>query len=124
MSNIRLTEDVEALLAAQRSPDMADLARGLCRLILTLFPDPVVTVEGRDIGFGFDAGYKGLVFTVAPASRHVTLGISHAAGLADPAGLLEGSGRVHRHVKLRRPADLDRAELRDLMARALAARTP
>ena len=37
----------------------------------------------------------------------------------DPAGLLEGSGKVHRHLKIRQPADLDRPDLRDLMTAAL-----
>ena len=35
------------------------------------------------------------------------------------AGLLEGAGKVHRHHKLRTHADLERPELRALMAAAL-----
>jgi hypothetical protein len=119
----RLDDRVEAVLAAAQ-PHIAQLGHNLCHQILALLPDAVVTVGGNDIGFGFDTGYKGLVFTVAPARQHVTLGISHGVGLPDPAGLLEGTGKVHRHVKLRRPDDLDRPELRDLMAAALANRTP
>lgn len=33
---------------------------------------------------------------------------------------MEGTGRVHRHVKLRQAADLDRPELRRLMDAAMA----
>jgi hypothetical protein len=118
-----LNDDVEAVLSA-RQPSIGQLGRDLCHRILTLFPDAVVTVDGNDIGFGFDTGYRGLVFTVAPARQHVTLGISHGASLPDPAGLLEGTGKVHRHVKIRRPEDLQRPELHDLMATALANRKP
>jgi hypothetical protein len=110
--------DVQRLLAAQ-NPAMGELAGALCALILELYPDAVVTVDGGDIGFGATAGYKGLVFTVAPHARHVTMGVAGGASLPDPAGLLAGTGKVHRHVKLREPADLDRPELRDLMAAAL-----
>lgn len=123
VSGDALGDDVEAVLATQQQ-SIARLGRDLCRRILALFPNAVVTVDGTDIGFGFDTGYKGLVFTVAPARQHVTLGISHGVGLPDPAGLLEGTGKVHRHVKIRRPDDLQRPELHDLMATALANRTP
>jgi hypothetical protein len=111
--------DIERLLDAQ-SPAIGALAGSVCSLILDLYPDAVVTVDGGDVGFGATTGYKGLVFTVSPHAKHVTLGIAGGASLPDPAGLLEGSGKVHRHLKLREPADLDRPELRDLMTAALA----
>jgi hypothetical protein len=115
---MRLGADVQQLLAAQ-DPAIGDLAGTLCAVILGLYPDAVVTVDGGDIGFGSTTGYKGLVFTVSPHARHVTLGFAGGASLPDPAGILEGGGRVHRHLKLRAPADLDRPEVRDLMAAAV-----
>jgi hypothetical protein len=115
---VRMNADVQRLLAAQ-DPAIGALADALCTVILGLYPEAVVSVDGKDIGFGATAGYKGLVFVVSPHAKHVTLGIAHGAGLPDPAGLLEGAGKVHRHVKLRTPADLDRPELLDLMAAAL-----
>jgi hypothetical protein len=115
---VRMNADAQRLLAAQ-DPAIGALAGEACAVILGLYPDAVVTVDGGDIGFGATTGYKGLVFTVSPHAKHVTLGIAHGAGLTDPAGLLEGTGKVHRHVKLRKPADLARPELRDLMAAAL-----
>ena len=113
-----LNADVQRLLAAQ-SPAIGDLAGTVCALILELYPDAVVTVDGGDIGFGATTGYTGLVFTVSPHGKHVTLGLAGGAGLPDPAGILEGRGRVHRHIKLREPADLDRSEVRDLMVAAV-----
>jgi hypothetical protein len=114
-----MNDDVERLLAT-REPRVAELARHLCALVLQMYPDAVVTVDGGDIGFGSGTGYKGLVFVVAPHSRHVNLGIWGGAGLPDPAGLMEGTGKVHRHVKIRQTSDLDRPELRELMEAALA----
>lgn len=110
---------VERLLASRPEP-VAELARRLCELALEVYPGAVVTVDGNDIGFGVSTGYKGLVFVVSPHSQHVNLGIAHGASLPDPAGLMEGTGKVHRHVKVRHPADLERPELRDLMVAALA----
>lgn len=93
--------------------------RATFALINELYPDAVVTVDGGDVGFGSGSGYKGLVFVVSPHGRHVTLGLANGASLPDPAGLMEGKGRVHRHVKLHEPADVERPELRELMIRAL-----
>lgn len=100
----------------------SDLAQQTRSLILSLFPDAVVTEEGGDTGFGTSTGYKGLCFVVTPHANWVTLGIDHGIGLPDPAGLMEGSGKVHRHVKIRSSADLERPELWDLLLSRLALR--
>jgi hypothetical protein len=113
--------DVQELLAAQ-DPAMNRLADELCTLIGQMYPDAVVTVRDGDIGFGATTGYKGLVFVVSPHAKHVTLGLAGGASLPDPAGLMEGRGKVHRHIKMRESADLDRPELRELMAEAMSQR--
>jgi len=102
--------------------NVEDLAQRTRDLILSLFPDAVVTEEGGDTGFGTSTGYKGLCFVVTPHKSWVTLGIDHGVGLPDPAGLMEGAGKVHRHVKIRSVADLERPELRALLLARLAAR--
>ena|SRR5215472_2157226 len=120
-----MNDDVERAVDSC-PPAVRDLARRACSTVLAVFPDAVVTVEnqnprfGTTIGFGTTTGYRGLRFTVTPQRTHVTLGIAHGADLPDPGGLLEGTGKVHRHVKLRQLQDLDRPELRDLMAAAMA----
>jgi hypothetical protein len=116
-----MDEAVKRLLDAQE-PDIGELARRLIALIDDLYPDAVVSVDGGDIGFGSGAGYKGLVFVVAPHAQHVTLGLARGVDLPDPAGLMEGRGKVHRHVKIRQESDLERAELRALMTAAVDSR--
>lgn len=95
-----------------------DTARAAHRMILEIFPDAIQSDDGKDFGFGFATGYKGLIFVITPARSHVTLGVAHAMALPDPTGLLEGRGAVHRHVKLRSP---DEAQARPLRALAKAA---
>jgi hypothetical protein len=114
-----MNDEVEKLLATGE-PGVAGLARRLCELILELYPDAVVSVDRNHIGFGSTTGYKGLVFVVALHSKHVNLGVYGGATLADPAGLMEGTGKVHRHVKIRRAGDLERPELPALMVAALS----
>jgi hypothetical protein len=113
-----MNDDVERLLAA-RQPQIAELARQVCALILQMYPDAMVTVDNGYIGFGSGRGYKGLVFVVGPHSKHVTLGLYGGVELPDPAGLMEGTGKVHRHVKIRQASDLEKQELRELMTAAL-----
>ena len=51
---------------------------------------------------------------------HASVGFFHGAELADPARLLEGSGKRMRHVKLRPDADVDSEALAALVAASYA----
>jgi hypothetical protein len=53
-------------------------------------------------------------------TAHVNVGFFQGATLADPEGLLEGTGRFMRHVKLRPGHDVDAAALERLIRRAYA----
>lgn len=48
-------------------------------------------------------------------TAHASVGFFHGASLPDPAGLLEGSGKRMRHVKLRPGAELDEQALTALI---------
>jgi hypothetical protein len=64
---------------------------------------PVACVE--DAPFGYVNAFKG----------HVNVGFFYGALLEDPAGLLEGSGKRMRHVKLKPGENLDAQGLRNLI---------
>jgi len=49
---------------------------------------------------------------------HVNVGFFRGAKIADPDGLLEGTGKFMRHVKLRPERDLDATALRKLIETA------
>jgi hypothetical protein len=49
---------------------------------------------------------------------HVNVGFFNRAALADPAGLLEGTGKNMRHVKLQPGREVDTAALDDLIEAA------
>jgi hypothetical protein len=53
-------------------------------------------------------------------TSHVNVGFFHATALADPAGLLEGTGRFMRHVKLRPGTETNAAALSRLIDLAYA----
>lgn len=54
---------------------------------------------------------------------HVQFGFFYGARLDDPRGLLQGSAKYVRHVKLRQPADLQPTAFKALLKQALA-KTP
>jgi hypothetical protein len=51
-------------------------------------------------------------------TSHVNVGFYQGSALPDPGGLLQGTGRFMRHVKLRPGSDGDVSLLRDLIERA------
>jgi hypothetical protein len=57
---------------------------------------------------------------VDSCTGHVNVGFYYGALLADPAGLLEGSGKWMRHVKLRPGQSVDDVALRGLIDAAYA----
>jgi hypothetical protein len=57
---------------------------------------------------------------VAAFAAHVNVGFFHGAALPDPHGLLTGSGKRMRHVKLHWGQPIDEVALRDLIAAAYA----
>lgn len=52
-------------------------------------------------------------------SAHVNVGFFRGAALPDPRGLLEGTGKFMRHVKLRPGEEVDAAALRQLIDAAV-----
>ena len=82
--------------------------RGCGADVLELLHDrhPVACVE--DAAFGY----------VNAFSAHVNVGFFHGATLDDPAGLLEGTGKAMRHVKVRWGETVNAVALEELIAAA------
>jgi hypothetical protein len=75
-----------------------------------LIHDGCPTACAGDAAFAYVGAYTG----------HASIGFFHGAALPDPAGLLEGTGKRMRHVKLRPGAEVDEEALRALIAAAYA----
>jgi hypothetical protein len=109
------------LLIAAAAPDVRELAVRTRELVRSVLPDDVLeTADGNDIGFGSTAGYEGLICVISLYSRWVNLGVADGSTLPDPHGLLQGSGKRHRYVRITQPADLDQPGLRELLLAATA----
>lgn len=85
-----------------------------------LFHDGCPTVCVEDAPFAYVNAFR----------AHVNVGFFHGASLADPAGMLQGTGKFMRHVKLKPDLAVDASSLeqlilaayRDIVARLRAAR--
>lgn len=54
-------------------------------------------------------------------SEHISVEFTHGAALDDPMGVLEGSGKLRRHIKLRSMGDILAKDVEGYIARAFAA---
>ena len=70
------------------------------------------------IGYGSSDRLRDGIFHIAVYAKHVNLGFSHGATLADPLGILKGTGNQIRHISIKTPADLARPEICAYIRRA------
>lgn len=93
-----------ALHPGQREP-----ADGLRQLIKRAAPKIHESIKWRMPCFEQD----GLVCAIMAAKKHVSLGFYKGARLSDPDGLLEGTETNLRHIKVRTPKDIHKAQFTD-----------
>jgi hypothetical protein len=91
LDDIRLTHE-----------SLHDLTLAIRKTVLGLRPRVDEEVKYGGIMFAAPLGFCGL-FVYA---EHVSIEFGKGCELDDPAGLLEGSGKLRRHLKLRTKADL------------------
>jgi len=95
-------EDVERLLGSH-APEIAATARALRSAIRDAAPEYVEHVDfgNKLIAFGRTMQMRDLAFAVIPHTAHVNLQLADGVDLPDPDGLVEGTGKRIRHVKVR-----------------------
>ena len=97
-----LEADVDRLLA-EHTADLQAIERALRATIRAEFPDAVEQVDfsNKLIAFGRSMRMRGLLFAIIAHKEWVNLQLADGAELADPDGLIEGTGKRIRHVKIR-----------------------
>ena len=115
-------------LFAPYPAEVRELAMRARELMRELLPDAAEEIDTKPplLGYTYRPGtYKGLILAIMPQKGYVNVVFSKGVELLelDSAGLLEGTGKVARHVKVRDADRLDHPQLRALVT-AAAARTP
>lgn len=115
------SQAVEAFLAGY-SPEVRSLTFQARALVLGVMPNAIeqVDVPGKLLGYGRAATYAGTICVIMPLKAGVNLGFARGAELPDPEGLLAGTGKRARHMRLSTAADLERPALRALLEAAAA----
>jgi hypothetical protein len=109
------------------SDDIAAVARAARKLVIDVLPavHEIVWRQQRNIGYGTGPKKQSEHFCwISPASKHVSIGFNYGAELPDPKALLEGTGKLFRHVKLMSLDDVNQPALRTLVRAATKHRVP
>lgn len=77
-----------------------------------------VDPPSKIVAYGTGRTYSGLICAIAPHRFHVNLMFSRGVDLPDPTGLLEGTGKRARHVKIKRPEDIAQPAVQELLRAA------
>ena len=105
--------------------DMQPIARRLREIVIEIDPDTVEVVRLGDRAATYGVGPKkmseGYVY-ILPHTNWVNLGFYKGADLADPAHLLEGTGKKLRHVKVKSVSSAEQPEINKLIREAIAER--
>jgi hypothetical protein len=97
------------------NPDLRRVVRGLRSFVRKCVPGTKETVNA----WGIPTFKKQAPFCFFMVGKnHVTFGFHFGTSLEDPEGLLEGTGKSLRHVKLRTLEDLQHAGLKNLVKAA------
>lgn len=115
-----MAEDAVDEFIASHEPRIADLLRRLRALVRAVMPSAHEgAMPGRGaIGYGGPREMADMVCYISGHRAHANLGFTKGTSLPDPDGLLEGTGKHLRHVKVRRPEEVDRPALRRLLEAA------
>lgn len=123
-----MKEDIKFEEAIQTFPkEMQEIARQARNLIFKILPEvvEVVWVPQKNTGFGTGIKKKTEHFCwLMPATNHVNLGFNYGAELPDPTNLLEGTGKLFRHIKIKSVEQLKDKDLINLLKYSTTYRVP
>jgi hypothetical protein len=105
----------------QASPHIRQLAEGAKALIEDVYPQvvEVAWTRQRIIGYGVGPRKMSEQFCyIALQKNHINLGFYYGSQLPDPNYLLEGTGQLLRHIKIRKAEQLEDPAVRALVEAA------
>ena len=117
----RTKAEIQAFLAAY-SPQVRAMALKLRGLVFEVVPDAIEQIDSAAhlLGYGFDRTYKDTVCVIMPLKTAVNLGFPRGVDLPDPTGLLAGTGKRARHVKIADGGEVNAPALRALLEASAA----
>ena len=101
--------------------DVQELALKTRELVKAIVPDVQERVYEayKTIGYGSGTKMDAMFCYIAPMKDRINLGFYRGTVLPDAEGLLEGTGKLLRHVKVRTMAEVEKPALRQLIVDAV-----
>jgi hypothetical protein len=110
---------------ARTTPELQELARDVRTLIAEVYPQVVEVPWPNQQITGYGLGPKKMsehFCYIAVHGQHVNLGFNYGADLPDPQGLLQGTGKMFRHVKIAQREQIRQTALHALIEAAIRER--
>jgi len=110
---------------AGHSAAVAAIARKLRALIEDIYADTVEVPWANQGVIGYGVGPRKMsehFCYIGLYKGHVNLGFFHGSALPDPAGMLEGTGKKLRHIRIRDDAAIEKEAIRELIVQSLQER--
>jgi hypothetical protein len=116
--------ELEEFLEAYK-PEIRTLALQLRDLVSEIDSEVVeqIDIPAHLLAYGYAKTYTHLMCVIILNKDYVNLGFPRGVDLPDPEGLLEGTGKRARHVKIREAAQIELPEVAALI-QASADETP
>jgi hypothetical protein len=118
-----LEGEVDRLLA-DHSPEVQAATRAIRAVVQEAMPerDERVDFGNKLIAYGWSMRMRDLLFAIIPHRAHVNLQLADGAELPDPTGIVEGTGKRIRHVKIRSIEQANSEPVRSLIRAQLGRR--
>lgn len=105
------------------SPEVAEIGKIIFEITeKIMLPSKKMWIDHADnmITFGTEKTMNGEICYIKPLKDSVNLGFFHGAKLSDPHKLLQGTGKMLRHVKFKRKENIHIQAVQNLLVNALA----
>lgn len=121
LQNAARLQEVQAFLAAY-DPAVQAIALEIRARVLEMVPTAIEQIDepARMIAYGFDRTYRGMICVIFPLKSGVNWGFPSGADLPDPTGLLAGTGKHARHVRISTLQEVESPSLQILFEAAVA----
>jgi uncharacterized protein DUF1801 len=120
-TKVTVPAEVEKLIA-EHPPDVRAIELAIREKILATRHDLGEEVDwgNRLLGYSVGPRMADLVFAIIAHKAHVNLQLADGVDLPDPDGIVEGTGKRIRHVKLRSLEDVGRPAVQRLIEEEIA----
>ncbi len=96
-------------------------AQKLRQLLITHLPDITeqLDMKAKMIAYCYGQKYVELICVIIPSKKGLKLGFNRGTELPDPAGLLEGTGKISRYIPIKSADQIESPAITELLTKAL-----